>query len=71
MKEIKATYTVTELAEMAGMHRDAMRRLIVKCEIAPLWNGRKMVIPVSEVTEKLQPILTSYKFIESFRKRAE
>ena len=70
MIDIKPTYTVTELAKMAGIHRDAMRRLLQKTEIEPIWNGRKMLIPVSEVVEKLGPILSSYKFVESLRKHA-
>lgn len=67
-KRIKAFYTVAELAEITGYHRDTIRSLLRRLDVRVVGGGRKgctMLVPVSEVVEKLDVIFSSHKFAES------
>jgi excisionase family DNA binding protein len=67
---IKPLYTVSELAELAGVTRKTMRRLLKSAGIRPLMCGRKWLIPLCEIEEKMYTLRKSFERAEIYKKSA-
>jgi len=51
--ELKALYSVPELAEMAEVSRDRMIRILRSHDVKLKLSGRRFMVPLSELEEKL------------------
>jgi phage antirepressor YoqD-like protein len=51
--EVKALYGVPELAKMAGVSPPRMRRMLKRNGIKLQRNGRHLMVPLSEINEKM------------------
>ena len=59
-KRMKRYYRVTELAQMAGISRQAMSRLLQRKGVEFEWVGPKLrLVPLSELEEKLSSLFRS------------
>ena len=67
---LRALYTISELAMIAGIHRDAMRRLVVKSGVETLLSGTKLLVPLSEIQDRLPELWLSLTRMERARYEA-
>jgi hypothetical protein len=66
-KSLKSTYTVTELATLAGVTRQRMHRLLRAYGVEPLTvSGGNWLIPLSELRSKMAPLVDSFKMRDMY-----
>ena len=64
-------FTTIQLAKMAGISRKAMVRLLEKYGIRCMWDGRKRLVPLSELAEKMPDLFLSDRYARLFERLAE
>jgi len=69
--KLRRLYSVTQLGEMAGLSRWAVDRLIKRNRIECVWIGRKRLIPMSELVEKIPGLMLSDRYAKLFERLAE
>jgi hypothetical protein len=57
--EIRAFYSVAELARAAGVPAYKLLRLLRRCRVVFMHAGRAYYVPLSEIREKIPPLWRS------------
>lgn len=68
--EVRARYTIVELANAANVSHQSMRRLLAALGVEVLRVGRSAYVLLSEIEEKLEPLWKSIVAAESVRAAA-
>jgi hypothetical protein len=63
--ELRAVYTTSELARIANISADRMRRLLRGSGVELLRAGRILLVPLSEIARKVPSLWESIKDVES------
>jgi len=64
---IKPLYTIGDLADATGIDRFSVRRLLEKNGVEWVRSGRSLLIPISELKEKLRNVWDSIVECEKLR----
>ena len=64
---LKALYTPLELAESIGISRHVLLRLVRMQGVVVYRVGRKTLIPISEIRDKLEPLWDAISTVEHGR----
>ena len=65
--EVRALYPLPELAIVANVSADRLRRLLRASGVEMLRSGRNLLVPLSEIERKIPPLWESIKAIEMVR----
>ncbi len=65
--ELRALYSLPELARFANVSADRMRRLLRATGVEMVRSGRNLLVPLSEIERKIPPLWESIKTIEMVR----
>jgi hypothetical protein len=65
--EVRAVYSLPELARVANITADRMRRLLRASGVQMLRSGRNLLVPLSEIEQKIPPLWQSIQAIEMMR----
>ena len=68
---IRRMYSVSQLGEMAGLSRWAVDRLIKRNGIRCVLVGRKRLVPLSELVQKVPGLMLSDRYAKLFERLAE
>ena len=64
---LRALYSISELASVAGVHRHVMRRLVLGSGVRFVSTGRKLLVPLSEIQDRLPDLWQSLLRLERAR----
>jgi hypothetical protein len=69
--EIRAFYSVAELARAAGVPSYKLLRLLRRCHVAFIHAGRAHYVPLSEIREKIPPLWQSLCSAQELRRACD
>lgn len=65
---LQALYTIRELADMVGISKARLGRLLDRAKVEYVMLGRDRCVPVSELEDKCKNLWSSAKFVHHLRK---
>jgi hypothetical protein len=57
--KLQAVYTLAEFAQLSSLAKKPCRRLLDQCGIRYIWNGKKILVPLSEIKLKIPRLYDS------------
>ena len=69
--EIRAFYSVAELARAAGVPPYKLLRLLRRCRVTFIHAGRAFYVPLSEIREKIPPLWQSLCSAQELRRACD